>query len=129
MESTTIFLAKFWGWYMVLFCVLLIANPKRVQQLFAYLEDEKFLVTTSLLAIIVGLINILIHNIWEFDWTMIITIIGWISLIKGVIRFTFPKTALKAISSFNTKRMPIFLALIFFLGIYLLNQAYQWVLY
>jgi len=129
MGDVSVFLAQFWGWYMVIFSFILIANPKRTEQLISYLEDEKYLVITSLSAILIGLTTVLLHNIWEANWKLIITIFGWISLIKGIIRFTFPKTALKAINKLNIKWMPLFFAIFFFLGMILLNQAYQWVLY
>jgi hypothetical protein len=129
MGDVSLFLAQFWGWYMVIFCLLLIARPKRVVQLLAYLEDEKYLVLTSLISIIIGLLNILLHNIWEANWKVLITIIGWIALTKGVIRFSFPRTALKALNSFNVKWMPYFFTLLFFFGIFLLNIVYLWVSY
>ena len=127
MGNISFFLAQFWGWYLVIFCVLLIVRPKRMSQLLAYLEDEKYLVLTSLLAIIIGLINILVHNIWEFSWKLIITLLGWISLTKGIIRFSFPRTALKALNAFNIKWIPYFLVALFILGVLLLNEAYLWV--
>jgi hypothetical protein len=129
MGDVSLFLAQFWGWYMVIFCLLLIARPKRVVQLLAYLEDEKYLVLTSLISIIIGLLNILLHNIWEANWKVLITIIGWIALTKGIIRFSFPRTALKALNSFNVKWMPYFFAMLFFFGIFLLNKVYLWVSY
>ena len=95
MENVSIFLAKFWGWYLVIFCMLLVVRPKRMTQLLSYLEDEKYLVLTSLLAIFIGLFTISLHNVWDHNWKLIITLLGWASLIKGVIRFSFPKTSLK----------------------------------
>ena len=127
MGNISIFLAQFWGWYLVIFCVLLIVRPKRMSQLLAYLEDEKYLILTSLLAIIIGLLNILVHNIWEFSWKLIITLLGWISLTKGIIRFSFPRAALKALNAFNIKWIPYFLVALFILGVLLLNEAYLWV--
>ena len=63
--DNSIFLAKFWGWYLIIFFVILSLNPKRIKQIFNDLRDEKFLIVTSFMAIIVGLLNILFHNIWE----------------------------------------------------------------
>lgn len=129
MNDSSIYLAQFWGWYMVLFCGLLIMRPKRAEQLLSYLEDDKYLVITSLLAIIMGLITITLHNIWEPNWKLIITLIGWSALVKGIIRFTFPITALKAINNLNMKWMPILFVALFFIGLLLLNQVYQWIVY
>jgi uncharacterized protein YjeT (DUF2065 family) len=31
------------------------------------------------------------HNIWIADWRILITLIGWLSVIKGVVRLLFPQ--------------------------------------
>jgi len=129
MENISIFLAKFWGWYLVIFCLLLVARPKRMSQLLSYLEDEKYLVLTSLSAIFVGLFTLTLHNVWEHNWKLIITILGWASLTKGIIRFSFPRTSLRALNSFNIKLIPYFLFMLFVVGVFLLNEVYLWVPY
>ena len=48
--------------------------------------------------------------IWAKDWTVLITIIGWVSLLKGIILIAFPQS----ISSFkgiykNTRLWGIFM--------------------
>lgn len=44
----------------------------------------------GLTAAILGLLLVNYHNIWQTDWTVLITIIGWLALIKGVIIVAFP---------------------------------------
>ena len=89
--DVSVFLAKFWGWYLILFFVVLSFNPKRIKQVFNNLKDEKFLIISSFIAIIIGLLNILFHNIWESNWKLIITLIGWISMFIGLALFIIPK--------------------------------------
>lgn len=129
METTAILLAKFWGWYLIIFCGLLLVNTKRVVQLIAIMEDEKYLVLTSFIAITFGLVSIVLHNVWELNWKLIISLLGWTSLVKGVINFTFPKTSIKALNQMNIRYLPMVYGAFFLLGMVLLNQAYQIVLY
>ncbi|WP_111707766.1 hypothetical protein [Lutibacter citreus] len=124
MTDISVFLAQFWGWYIVIFCSLLIVRPKRMAQLLTFVEDEKHLVLTSLLAIIIGLLNILIHNIWEANWKLIITLIGWAFLLEGIVRFSFPRTSLKTLNALNVKMTPYILVALFIIGFFLLNKAY-----
>ena len=42
--DVSIFLAKFWGWYLIIFFLILSFNPKRSRQIFNDLKDEKFLI-------------------------------------------------------------------------------------
>ena len=123
----SIFLAKFWGWYCMTFFILLIVYPKRIKQLFEYTKDEKFMITTSFLAIVLGLLNIIAHNLWVTDWRIIITLFGWISFIKGVTRFAFPSIAMKWMMQIDFKWFQFLLFLLFIIGVVLLNQAYSWV--
>ena len=123
MESS-IFLAKFWGWYLIIFFLILSFNPKRIKQIFDNLKDEKFLTIFSFLAIIVGLINILFHNVWESNWEIIITLIGWISLFMGLSLFIFPKGTVIWLEYINIKLVQVIYTLLFIIGVFLLNMAY-----
>jgi len=70
MENISVFLAKFWGWYLIIFFLILSFNPKRILQIIKDLEDQKFAIIVSFMAIIIGILNILFHNIWEGDWRL-----------------------------------------------------------
>ncbi len=126
---SSIFLAKFWGWFFILFFFLFILYPKRIKQMFSFAKDDKFIIILSILGIIMGLLNILAHNLWVKDWRIIITLFGWFSLIKGVSIFAFPGFANKWIEQIDFKWFQFFLFLMFIVGLILLNQAYQWVPY
>ncbi len=42
-------------------------------------------------AVIIGSLMVNYHNIWEKNWTVLITIMGWLALIKGVLIIAFPR--------------------------------------
>lgn len=123
------FLAEFWGWYLIVFFSLIIINTKRIKQMLDYVKDEKFLLLISFIAIIIGLINIIIHNVWSSDWRVIITLFGWSSLFKGILFFSFPDLVKNKVMKFSTKLLPYILILLFFMGLYLLNKVYNYIIY
>lgn len=129
MEDTSTFLAKFWGWYLIIFFFVLSLNPKRIVQIMKDLYDQKFVIIFSFLAIILGLLNILLHNVWKNSWILIITLIGWVSLIIGLALFIFPKKTIKWLNYINVKFVQIIYLLLFLIGVFLLNMAYKIVLY
>jgi hypothetical protein len=43
------------------------------------------------IAVVAGCLIVHYHNTWQRDWTILITIMGWLSLIKGVLIIVFPK--------------------------------------
>lgn len=124
MENISIFLAKFWGWYLIIFFLILSLNPKRIKQIFEDLKDQKFLIITAFIAIIIGLLNILFHNIWEDSWTIVITFIGYISLLIGLSLFVFPDRTINWINIINIKFLQLLYMLLFLVGVFLLNMAY-----
>jgi hypothetical protein len=56
------------------------------------LEKKGFMFLGGMLAIIVGFLIIENHSVYTDVWTSIISIIGWLALIKGIIIFAFPKS-------------------------------------
>ena len=129
MDETSFFLAKFWGWYLIIFFLILSFNPKRIVQVIKDLEDQKFVIVISFVAIIIGLLNILFHNIWEDDWRLIITIIGWIALFIGLSLFIFPKRTVLWLDYLNIKFVQVIYMMLFFLGLFLLNMGYGIVMF
>ena len=127
--DTSLFLAKFWGWYLLIFFFILSYNPKRIKQIFEDLKDQKFLILTAFIAIIIGLLNILFHNVWRTDWTIVVTLFGWISLGIGLFLFIFPSPAGKWLEFVNVKLVQVIYVILFLLGIYLINIGYQLVPY
>jgi len=125
----SLFLFKFWGWYCVIFFFVLSFNPKRIRQIIDDLQDQKFTILISFIAIIIGLINLLLHNVWEANISLLITLFGWAALLKGILLFTFPKLIVKWITLFNIKFVQVLYILLLFIGVFLLNKAYGIVLY
>ena len=124
MDEISIFLAKFWGWYLIIFFLILSFNPKRIVQVIKDFEDQKFAIVISFIAIVIGLLNILFHNIWEADWRLMITFIGWIALFIGLSLFIFPKRTVLWLNYFNIKFVQVLYMMLFLIGIFLLSMGY-----
>jgi len=89
--ETSILIAKIIGLIYVAFGVGLLLNKSYyIKAINSLLEDSSYFIIGGLLAIIIGILIIEYHNIWSNDWTVLITIIGWIALIKGIILLAFP---------------------------------------
>jgi hypothetical protein len=52
------------------------------------------------MGIVFGSLIIEGHNFWVNNWTVLITIIGWLSLIKGIVLLIFPNQYLPLIKPF-----------------------------
>lgn len=100
----SIFLAKFWGWLLVIVCLVFLLRKKvLLEELFRLVEDKGFVLLSGYLALIVGLVTVVLHNVWVADWRVVITIFGWVSLIKGIVRIGFPVALQKWVPIFKNK--------------------------
>ena len=121
-----VFIAKILGPYCVVVVLGVLFNLKTYKKI---LED--FYANTALvylggaLAFVIGLVVVLVHNVWVADWTVIITIFGWMSIVKGIFLLIFPKAIIKFSGLYrNTALLVIHLFLVFALGAALTYFSY-----
>ena len=63
MENSSFFLAKFWGWYLIIFFAILSFNPKRIIQILKDFEDENGKVQPRLVDINSDMAQLFINNL------------------------------------------------------------------
>lgn len=56
-----------------------------------FIEKTSALYFGGIMALVVGYFIVAFHNIWIKDFSVIITIIGWIALTKGLLILVWPK--------------------------------------
>lgn len=82
--ETSIVLAQFWGWLLLIVSVLFLIRGKAlVEELFKMAEDRMFIMLSGWISLILGLVTVILHNVWNMmDWRLAITIFGWIAIVK-----------------------------------------------
>ncbi len=91
--GASVFIAKIFGLCYLVIGVSLIINRQTFKQLLGDFSKNTVMVYCSgIFALLVGIVIVLTHNIWVANWPVIITIIGWIALIKGVWLLIFPNS-------------------------------------
>lgn len=85
----SIFLARFWG---SLFLILGLSSigAKLLGRVIQYTEDRTITVSTGYITFLLGLATVVAHNLWVADWRLAVTVLGWITLIKGMEKIAFP---------------------------------------
>jgi hypothetical protein len=92
----TIFLAQFWGWFSVITAIVyLVRGNSFLDKLLMMHKDKGFVFLSGWVLLPLGLITIILHNVWVADWRAIITITGWASIFMGITRIGFPKATQK----------------------------------
>lgn len=110
----TIFLARFWG---SLFMILgaLTVGAKFLGRIIEYTEDKTITISTGYITFLLGLITVVLHNIWVADWRVAITILGWITLLKGIEKIGFPDRVNKKARMFKSGQI-LWGGIIFLIG-------------
>ncbi len=119
----SIFFARFWG---SLFITL------GLQSVFANLlgrtikmtEDKTITVSTGYITFLLGLVTIILHNIWVVDWRVAITVLGWSTLLKGIMKIGFPTHVQKQAQMFKA-RQKLWGFIILLIGAWLFWMSFQ----
>jgi len=53
-------------------------------------HDPALVIVSGILSFVVGLAVVRVHNHWAGNWTVLVTILGWLLLVGGLIRMLFP---------------------------------------
>ena len=93
--SCTVFLGKLLGLYAILVALSMFAHKQTmVTAATTIFHDPGFLVIYGIIALSVGLAIVIGHNIWSKSaLAIVITILGWLSLIKGLLLLFLPPDA------------------------------------
>ena len=94
--DNSILLAKFIGPFIILIAVGVLFNIKIFKKIMEdFLNSPALVYVTGLVTFVAGLAIVLFHNIWAADWRVLITIFGWISIIKGALLTILPSSPVK----------------------------------
>lgn len=89
--ETSLFLAQLIGPVLIVIGVGLLLKQTEFREMATdFLSSRALIFVSGLLTLVVGLAIVLTHNVWEFNWPVIITILGWLSVFGGVFRILFP---------------------------------------
>ena len=53
-------------------------------------RDPALVLVSGVLSFVAGLAVVRVHNYWAGDWSVLVTILGWLLLVGGLVRILFP---------------------------------------
>jgi uncharacterized protein YjeT (DUF2065 family) len=112
------YLAEVWGISIVTISLALLIKEKHLKRLFAKIESEESLFMGGVISFIIGLGMILSYNVWEQSWQVIITVLGWLALVKGLALLFIPEQMKKMAKRIeNYQLLPIYLVVLIIIGL------------
>ena len=104
--DSSIFIARIFGLCYLIIGVGFLFNRKTFQRIMEdFCKNAALVFYGGMLSLVAGIVIILIHNVWVAHWTVMITIIGWAGLIKGVWMIIFPNTVSKFMQAYRNKTL------------------------
>lgn len=118
----SLFLAKVFGLYFVAVITAIFLRRKELPEIAeAFVNDKLHMLTSGSFIMLLGLAVVISHNVWELSFRGAITLIGWLTLLKGGMRLFAPHVAEAAVKKIN---MPLYWALLAFFFVFGLWLAY-----
>ncbi len=81
--NASMFLAQFWGVSFVILSVLfLMRRESIVGYMKSVMSEPGILFIAGYVSLSMGIASILVHNVWTLNWRGIVTLMGWLALVK-----------------------------------------------
>jgi len=119
----SIFFARLWGSFFIIFGLLFIVT-RQLGKTIEMTDDKAFVISTGYITLLMGLVTVILHNVWVWNWTVIITVLGWSTLIKGIMKIGFPETIHKQAQRFKKKQF-VSAFFIIIMGAWLFWMSFQ----
>lgn len=122
----TLTLARFWGVVLVGSAIAILLNKNFLKEVLKLKDKKEYLLISGLVALLIGGVHVAIYNYWEVSIRGLITLFGWASLLKGIVRLAFPSYSKKAIGYVGKQKAlyNFLLVLLGGIGIYFLYVGF-----
>lgn len=123
----SIFFAQFWGIYMLFMGVAMFIRKEMLREVVDGLENNRpLMLFMGVLVFMLGIIFVLLHNVWETSWRVVITLFAWATLIKGAQYVLTPEWLLRKARFFtqSTNAQYVATAVVIAVGAYLTYMGF-----
>lgn len=101
----SIFIAKIIGPLFFVIAVSMLLNRSFFMKVIDdYCQNSALIYFTAIFPLAFGVAVVSLHNVWVADWRVIVTIFGWISIVKGVTLLLFPAAAANFMKVYKRSR-------------------------
>lgn len=87
-----VLVAKLYGAVTLALGLGLLLNAGYYKKTFSdMLKDKTYIFLGGVFTLVLGVLLVTYHNVWESNWVVVITLVGWIALVKGALLLIWPK--------------------------------------
>ena len=70
-------------------------------------NDPGLIFVSGILLLVAGLAIVRVHNVWSGGWRIVVTVLGWLAVISGILRMFLPFWAASIASSLGQSSTPV----------------------
>lgn len=87
----SLFLSKVLGIYLFIIGLAMFLNMDQFSSYVnSLINDAPLMFVTGFFTLILGILMVVSHTIWQWNWRLIVTLISWITFLKGVTLIFYP---------------------------------------
>lgn len=116
----SVFLAKLIGLYFIIVALLCAWRKRQIETTAKELVSSKSALAVSAeISLLFGLVIAIDHSIWEWSWQGLITLLGYLMILRGILRFAFPAKVKKMADHMMGKGFWLTILVTLIIGVYL----------
>lgn len=118
----SIFFAQLIGLYLVIVSLGVLIHHHRYRRVtHEFLTNHALVAISGNLGLLMGLVILVMHHVWVANWPVVITIIGWFLVLRGILAIFLPAVFVKYSKELIERRGFYLCSWVCFLvGVYLL---------
>src|SRR5580704_17027780 len=99
MEEPTVFLSRLIGLVALIIAVPMVMDKQSMMATFGLVvEDRGLLLVLGMASVVAGAAIVLLHNVWRKGlWPLVITLCGWLLLLRGVLILFLPSDVISGL--------------------------------
>lgn len=90
-------------WLFLLALAMIVHQPRFKKTVLDTLGNSMFITFSGLIALGIGLVIVVSHNIWVASWPVVVTLYGWFLIFQGVMRIFWPEALIRMMKDLLAK--------------------------
>lgn len=124
--NVSLFFAKFLGVYFTTLSLVMLYRKDYLKALIEdYSKSPVHIFHSGIISLFSGLFILLLHHVWAWNWSGLVTLIGYLFAAKGVIRIVAGDLTISYFAKFKSSgKIDYFLTLMLLIGLYLIGCGF-----
>jgi hypothetical protein len=90
--QASVFIAQLLGPMFVVAGVAFLVKPQMIRTVLGdFIRSPTWIYLAGFMGLLTGMALVLTHRVWALDWRLIITVIGWLTLVRALITIFQPQ--------------------------------------